>query len=164
MAKFTSSRKLAESQARRFARVQRSLLIEHAQLAAEMKDIAYDLTSGGISSATLRRLGHPFGRGRGRVSKGTARVTVRGSAPRLPINVQSGQLRRSWRLIRRRTGSVQVFQLQPTSPHAIVLRPGGTRKMVARGFWTRMRAEFKRANRTTIQRMRYRALLEMRRT
>lgn len=163
MATYRNSHALAASQARRFARLERSIKIAHKDLADKMMAHAQDQTSGPISSKQLAAMGHPFGRGAGRITaKGKLRVTARGSAPLLPINKQSGELKRSWRLFRRNTASGQMFQLQPTSPHAIVLRPGGTKKMVARGFWTMMKTEFKKQNRVTVQRMRYLTLLEMR--
>lgn len=154
---------LIAAQRNRFARMERALRIEHAKLAGEMRDVAIDQTSGAISSAELARRGHPFGRGRGRINaKGRMRVGLKGIVPKLPINAQTGELRRSWRLMRRPSASGQVLQLQPTSPHAIVLRPGGTRNMVARGFWTMMRAAYRRKVKPGIQRMRYAALLEAR--
>lgn len=163
MATFRDPKALAASQARRFADIERFIHTEHRRLVDEMMQVAIQQTSGPISSAELRRRGHPFGRGRGRIdAKGRMRIGSKGAAPKLPINVQSGELRRSWQITRRPSATGQVFQLQPTSPHAIVLSPGGTRNMVARGFWTMMRAQFKRRNRVATQRMRYMALLAMR--
>lgn len=163
MATFHDSKALSASQARRFAHVDRVIRAEHRRLVEQMLGHAVAQTSGPISSATLRALGHPFGRGRGRINaKGRMRIGPKGVAPKLPINAQTGELRRSWRITRKPVATGQVFELAPTSPHAIVLAPGGTKRMVARGFWTMMRTEFKRKNRVSVQRMRYMALLEMR--
>lgn len=163
MGTYRKSASLASAQARRFSRIERSIQIEHRRLAEEMLGVAIQQTSGQISSAELRRRGHPFGRGMGRRNlKRGLRGGVRGVAPKLPINAQTGALRRSWRLFRRTAAHGLVYQLQPTHPHAIVLLPGGTKRMVARGFWTTMRQEFRKRNRLAVQRMRYQALLEAR--
>lgn len=137
MAVFTNAHDLARHQRLRARRVQRSLQVTQAEVVAEIKQKARQLVSGTVSSRELARLGHPFAR-RSRTAGGRGRA--RGSLARLPINVQSGQLRESLRVFRRARAGGTAFQLQFTSPHAIVLLPGGTRQMVARGFWTALNA------------------------
>lgn len=163
MATFTSAKALARSQAKRFARVERSLKIEHAEMAKQMQGFAVALTSGTISSQELARRGHPFGRGKGRKTTGKGALRMRMGTPLLPINRQSGRLVKGWRLMPRRTSGMQSFTLQNVAPHSkFVLSPTGTRRMVPRGFWVAMRKEFKAKNKDTLQRMRYMVLLEMR--
>lgn len=87
---------------------------------------ALKLTSGTLSTAQLRAMGHPFAR--------RHRNTL---IPPLPINRQTGRLQASLRVFRR--GENQA-QLQFTAPHAkFVLAPQGTAKMLPRGFWVEMR-------------------------
>jgi hypothetical protein len=102
-------------------------------LAEQMKEEAIKLTSGTVSTAQLRAMGHPFAR------------RHPGSLARLPINRQSGGLQRSIRIMPRTVAGEEGFQLQFTSPHSkYVLRRMGTRKMVARGFWSEMKRRFRR--------------------
>lgn len=110
----------------------RSLSVQTAQVAQQAKAIAIELTSGSVSTAQLQAMGHPFAR-RNRQRK--ARVSL----PKLPINVQSGALQKSLRVFSARTGGETAFRVQFTSPHAVVLTPGGTAQMVSRGFWPEMR-------------------------
>jgi hypothetical protein len=116
----------------RIAQYRRSLFIEHEALVKEMRAEAERLTSGSVKTRTLRRIGHPFSRRR-----------PMPGFPRLPINEQSGQLRRSIRLIPMTSSDGRRgWRLQYTSPHAIVLKRRGTKNMVARGFWTAMRRHY----------------------
>lgn len=127
MATFTSAKALATHQRTRAAKVKRSLESEHGSLVEQAKQDAIKLTSGSVSTKQLRRMGHPFSRRRPQ------------AFPRLPINRQSGQLQKSLRVFRRFDARGLTYQLQFTSPHAVVLRPGGTAIMVARGFWAELR-------------------------
>lgn len=106
----------------------------------------YELTSGKITTKTLRRLGHPFGRGQAPQKRGQgnanlaprhtpkARLTkvgMRGKVPSLPINAQSGRLRRSFRV----NDSANVVGLSNSAPYArYILSPVGTKYMIGRGF------------------------------
>lgn len=107
-------------------RLRRSLrLTLHSSVEASRND-AIRLTSGTISSARLRAMGHPF-----------ARRHKNPLIPPLPINRQTGRLQASLRVFRR--GETQAV-LQFTAPHAkFVLAPLGTAKMLPRGFWIEMR-------------------------
>jgi len=137
MATFTSAKALAAHQQNRAAKAKRSLLIGSAEVAAEMKQEAIRLTSGGVSSEQLRREGHPFGRS----FTGTRRQ--RGTRARLPINAQTHRLQRSLRVFRRLTTQGVSWQLQFTAPYAqYILAPGGTKTMVARGFWAAIRKHY----------------------
>ena len=149
MATFQSASALAAHQRQRARNVKRSLQIAAASMVEEQKQEAIRLTSGDVSSAQLRREGHPFGRS---FTGNRRRGRQRGTRARLPINKQSGELQKSLRVFRRISGEGVTFQLQFTSPHAVVLSPGGTSKMVARGFWTALRKHYhQRAKRKLIQ-------------
>lgn len=168
MATFYDGRALAASQQRRFNNFRRSARLAHQQMAEEMQKEAVDLSHGGISSAELAAMGHPYGRGRGRSTynyganksasrgSGKVRIAARGAAPLLPINRQTGKLASSWRLFRRFKGDGgQQVDLQNISPESkFVLNPGGTKRMVARGFWVEMRKRWRPRNKRLIAELR----------
>lgn len=126
--------------AERFDRVRRSVQSQHEQGIEDVRTEAIRLVSGGISSAELADMGHPYAINHGgkayRGKDAISRVTVNP----LPINVQTGQLRASLRIFRRQSGTETYFQLQFTSPHARVLRPGGMMHMTDRRFWETLQA------------------------
>lgn len=140
MARFTNPRDLAAHQRARAARVKRSLTIEFGSLIEQARADAVTLTSGSVSTEALAQMGHPFGRSAARTGRPGR---MRGSLPRLPINLQTGELQRSLRLFRRFDSRGLTYSLQFTSPHAVVLSPGGTSRMVARGFWAEMHKRHK---------------------
>lgn len=168
MAIFHSASALAASQSKRFQAVERSIRVLHRSMAESMVEDARDLTSGTISSAQLAKMGHPFGRGRrGQFQRsnlrGRNRLVVHKpsqsgiAVPKLPINVQRAQngLRSSVRIIPENHSVVQSFRVQFTAPEAsYVLRPGGTRLMVDRGFWPAMRKRWAPKNRQLLRDMR----------
>jgi hypothetical protein len=130
LAKFTSATALSAHQQRRFARVKRSLTIEHGfGLADTVGREADRLLSGTMSKRELARR-RPY-----------SRRNPDYSVPRLPIHQHTGRLKRSKRLIPITNG----WRLQYTAPYAkFVLRPGGTRPMRARGFYTELRRQYPR--------------------
>ena len=142
MATFQNPTALANHQKKRAQNVKRSLTIEAASLVRGQKEEALKLTSGTVSSKRLAQMGHPFGR----VATGNRRKgRMRGSLPRLPINRQSGALQQSLRVFHRAEGGDMVWRLQFMAPHAkFVLAVGGTRKMVARGFYAALRKRYER--------------------
>lgn len=150
MATFTRPAQLMAHMQRRATTHIHSMRDAHRELIAGGKRDYAQYTSGRVSTRQLRQMGHPFGRQAGGGIRGVGNgVTTRalgkhaqhkgnrvrkGVLAPLPINVQSGEMRRSF------------FQTQPSgadlrvdmgfaSPHAqYVLAPRGTRRMVARGF------------------------------
>jgi len=142
MATFTNPRQLASHQRRRAQNVRRSLTIEAASLVRGQKEEALKLTSGTVSTKRLSQMGHPFGR----MTTGNKRKgRMRGTLARLPINRQTGRLQQSLRVFHRYEGGNVVWRLQFMAPHGkFVLARGGTRKMVARGFWTALRKRYER--------------------
>lgn len=133
MATHTTSASLLMAQTRRFAAMQGDAESLLRKVAQEGLADCYRDTSGGISSKTLRRLGHPYAR---RASLSVAKHRgVKGIAPLLPINVQSGRLRRSFDL--RKAGRWD-WSIWNKAPYARwVLLDGGTRTTVGRGFQDR---------------------------
>src|SRR5690349_15088395 len=129
MAVHRDPKSLLQAQTKRFARVLADMEIEHEKLVSEMKYEAVELTSGTVSTATLRRLGHPFAR------RPSGRK--RGRLKALPINKQSGRLRAGFRRVRvPAIGGKISYDLTNKVPYAkYVLSLGGTTKMISRGFW-----------------------------
>jgi len=150
---------LAASQRRRFALTFQSWKIEHRNMAEMLMGDAQTLTSGRVSTRTLRKLGHPFSRNKGRAFKGgvNARVAAIG-IPKLPINRQTERLQQSLRMTKV-AGGIQSYRIEFLAPHAkYVLAQGGTKKMVAREFWTAMRKHWDSRNRRLYYEMRLRQL------
>ncbi len=136
---FYSATQLTNHQRKRARRVRRSLTVEHDALVQRMRQEAVKLTFGTVSLEEQKRLDHPYAR-----RHGTPKL------PRLPIHRHTGRLQRSLRVFKRilsgglaiGVGS-QTWTLQFTAPYSkFVLAPGGTKKMLARGFWTEMRKRY----------------------
>lgn len=145
MSTYRDIRKLAIAQRRRFAIIKASMETGHAALAKAGHEDLQENTGGRISSKTLRRLGHPFGRGPmpdgGKLQRASQRAKTkaeigRSKVPMLPINRQSGQLRRGI-FFRRTNGGAQAFSLGSSARHnKYIFNPAGTKKMVGRGLMT----------------------------
>jgi hypothetical protein len=133
MGYYTSLKTLSAAQHRRADNMRRSALIAQEQSVASIEIRARELVSGNVSSKVLADLGHPFGR----LNRPGRRPRVRVAL--LPINIQSGELLKSLRVFRRSVAGGIAFQLQFTSSHAIVTRPGGSARMIDRGFWPMLR-------------------------
>lgn len=112
----------------------------HKQIAAENYSDARELVSGKLTPAQTKGA---FARRR---AQGSTRRRNPGQAPLLPINVQTGLLRRgfSMRLAKK---SPQTFILNNRAPYAkYVLLRGGTRFMVDRGFLKETDKRFRARN------------------
>lgn len=142
----TTPAQLAKRQRQRFQSVIGDQVEAHKIIATSGKRDFLALTSGRISSDTLAKMGHPFGKGspvagaqRG-VKPGSflksgkkGQVTRKGLVRRLPINRQSNRLRRAIQL-HYRGGRLHLYELYSDAPHAkYVLHPRGTDLMVPRG-------------------------------
>lgn len=135
MAVYHGMAQFAPAQRARFAHAARSVTSAHAQLAQDMLEEARELSSDTSLIAVIDRT-HPFSRRRP------------GGVPRLPIQTRSGRLLRGWRVFRYSRGGRSEHRLQNVAPHSrFVLAPGGTRVMVARGFWSRMHQIYARRRR-----------------
>lgn len=105
------------------------------------------MSQGTLSSATLAKMGHPYGRDKGgvgrRVPRGVGFVRgVRGSAPNLTvINRQSGELARSWKREVVKTPSGAILRFTNDSLPAFLLA-AGTRRMQAHGPFSYLPATF----------------------
>lgn len=154
---FHSADALLRHQRQRFSRVRHIAQAEHLQLTEEMRQDAIDLSSGNVSTKTLRKLGHPFGRrasGRMRGLKGKHRIQGF-RVPLLPINRQEGNLRSGWRLAKSRSANLQWADLSNVAPYAkYVLAIGGTKRMVSRGFWQELKKRWRKRNFQLLLRLR----------
>lgn len=147
MATYRDAAVMARAKKARFAKKRRSLEAETEEIALGLKAEAIRLNSGTTTQRQLDEKGNPFGRGRGRKTtvekfKGRRRRgrRAKGFAPLLPINEQTGRLKRSLRLVRVRRGDTTSYRLFFTVRHAKwILAPGGTSRMVSRRFWEAMR-------------------------
>lgn len=147
MATFRDPKALLRAQGARFARIQADLEIEHEALAKDMKSEAIGLTSGTVSTSTLERLGHPFGR--------RASGRKRGRLPTLPINKQSGKLRAGFRIYKISLQGITHRDVMNIVPYAkYVLAIGGSTRVVARGFYRELRKIWKNRNFELLKRMR----------
>jgi hypothetical protein len=96
----------------------------------------FEFTQGQIKERTLRAMGHPFAR-EGNASRGNQnRKHGRRSVAALPINEQTGALRRSFHRHDLNDKDL-VTRMGFEVPYAkFVLSPTGTKNMIARGFYT----------------------------
>lgn len=116
----------------------------------ESREDWHELTGGGISKAQLRRMGHPYGRGRNAAEANAGRDFARGlggvyagakrgvpksakgkpkqSAPLTPINRQSGRLQNGLNIVKVAPGQ---YRLETEVEHFAYLDQG-TERMVAR--------------------------------
>jgi hypothetical protein len=115
------------------------------------EDDHFDTTDGGLSKKDLKRIGHPYARNglsqrgitknaksvAGRTSIASGMKQVRGrSVAALPINRQTGKLRRSFFVIGP-SGKDKTVQMGFRAPYAkYVLSPTGTQRMISRGFYS----------------------------
>lgn len=157
---------LARAQQRRFDAMKLTQQGAHKELVEQGQNDHIAYTGGGVDKKALRAMGHPFaregasGRGivknkaqfksygnryafqsttkNGVVNKSQAQVT-KGKINPLPINRQSGQLRRSY-FKTGYQGRDMVVRMGFKAPHAkYVLSPTGTKKMIYRGFYSKTR-------------------------
>lgn len=135
MRKFTRPIDLARHKEQQLRKMRGSFEQEFDKIVRESMQDGINLTGGGLSLKRLRKMGHPYGRGPrpntfsgGGLKRGAGRM----KAPNLPINQQSGRLRRSWHV--KRTGLTWVLS-NKARHHKYILSPWGTRKMVGRGLW-----------------------------
>lgn len=163
MATFYSPSALARHIKKRLSTNSSLIRTFHTEMVEQLLIEAQRKTSGGTSKATLAALGHPFGRKAGSHSKYnpvTKRWTTkwarrRGKLPVMPINVQSGRLRRGFKIRRqRKQGFGQILEMVNIAPYAkYILSPTGTSKMVTRPFRRDMDKEWRRKNKALLERL-----------
>lgn len=131
MRKFHKGIDLYEAQIKRLQETQTSIEGSVDIMKDQALADAIALTGGSISSKRLRKLGHPFARSKGKALL-SGRVSTKSKVPLLPINVQSGRLRRAFKS---RLYPKQGFDIVVKNvPYAkYILSSRGTEKMIARG-------------------------------
>jgi hypothetical protein len=87
------------------------------------------LSSGGVSSATLRAMGHPY-----------ATRDPRPPGPDYLVNAQSGRYRAGWQVSATMTGDTLTVTAENSTSYARFLRDG-TRFMISRPLAARVRLE-----------------------
>lgn len=149
MAYHTTPASLAMRQRSRFEAVIGKMESLHREVAMAGREDFEDFTDGGLSTRTLRRMGHPYARSGGAVpgaSRGivgdhkrfkgsglNGQVKRSGMVALLPINRQSGRLRRSITLSGPK-GKSHEYSLFAAAAHArYVLSLTGTKHMKERG-------------------------------
>lgn len=144
MGVFTRPDQLRLRQIQRFEGVKLTIDQATEELAKGGQEDFHSQTVGRLTTAMLRRIKHPYARRprvlnvqklsgfRGYQKGKVAQVTKAGRVADLPINRQTGRLKRGIRLTRRKNGS--QFDLYSIAPHArFVLAVGGTKYMRPRG-------------------------------
>jgi hypothetical protein len=147
MSKPRSAAAHAKMLRKRFKLISVEMRVSHKKLVDRQEQNLIELTSGGVSTADLRRAGHPYAvRTRGKRKKGGK---FKKAAPSLPINKQEGVLQRSRRKPLRYKGPKgQVYDLYFEPGQAgnrlYVVAPGGTKRMRSRGFWREMQKRYRK--------------------
>lgn len=151
MPQFTSALDLYRHQVAAFQRTNASARQAWRQIPEGGYRDLKELTSGGISSATLRRMGHPYARGLRGVRRGISSAyqrrnnlrSAKGVAPLLPINRQQGRLNAAVTLWHRSTPyrleESVGFDSGKAGPSIYAVNPRGTRYVVPRGIWIELR-------------------------
>lgn len=168
MARYTDPLALLRGQTRQMDAAMRAVEAVQARAVRQIVEHSDDLLSGSVSTATLRKMGHPFSRRRYKaLDKGTkaslrGRRTQRGrwelrgaglgGLPVLPINRQTGRLLRDQTLSGGRLGpGVTRWTHSLNAPYAgFVLGEKGTRSMIARGYRKEMDRRWKRISKQAI--------------
>jgi hypothetical protein len=125
---------------KRFKQVGITAETVHAELYTGGKSDHFEFTDGKITTKDLKAAGHPFAR-QGQAQRGNQTKKQLGGkrgfrVNLLPINEQTGNLRRSY-FETKPTGKDKVVRMGFRIRYAkFVLSPTGTRKMVARGFYS----------------------------
>lgn len=140
MAQHTNIASFGAAMEKRFAQVGITAKTVHKELYDGGKDDHFEFTGGQIKTSELRAAGHPFAR-EGLAQRGN-QTSKRLAGKRgfrvnlLPINEQTGALRGSY-FETPPQGKDQVVKMGFRIRYArFVLSPTGTRKMVARGFYS----------------------------
>lgn len=112
-----------------------------ADNAQRLLNVARAYSSGPFSTATLRRMGHPY-----------ARRNPRPPGNPAVVNVQSGRFRQSWRLVKTPSG----WRVENLAPYAKYFSDRGTRRMIRRpilrGIGQAMRRQRERRLREAVRR------------
>jgi hypothetical protein len=147
MAKYTSGLAFYKAYKEKLERVSHDAKKLHERTARESLKDMYELTSGMTSKKTLARMNHPFGRGFANKRGGRGRLQP------LPINVQSGRLRRAIYLDKR--GNDFLLGIKPTAKYfKYVVSRSGTKRMITRPLWSEVEKRFKARRKAVIDTLR----------
>lgn len=171
MAKYTDPMALLAGQKRQMDAALLAVEAVQARAVREVVDHSDDLLKGTVSTAQLRRMGHPFSRRKfASLSKGARaaarsqrhqrgrwelRGSGRGNVPLLPINRQTGRLLRDQSLSGAKIGLGRTRWVhRRLAPYAgFVLGPKGTSRMLARGYSQELDRRWKRIQKQAIHDM-----------
>ncbi len=148
MAVYSRPLDLYKGQVARFQKMEYDMTKIHMEIVRGGREDLYNLTAGSITTKQLRAMGHPFGRGlssksstasglmRGnRAGRRSKQFTGKRFVNPLPINKQSGQLRRGI-FMHRTSGGTLSYEVGSAAPYEpYILSPSGTTKMVGRGIF-----------------------------
>lgn len=136
MRRFTRPIDLMRHKEQQLRKIRFNFEHEFGKIAEAYHEDAIKFTGGGINSKQLAKMGHPYGRGTSSKTSAPGGLKRRGKAPNVPINMQSGRLRRSWYMKVRSSGGRKVWTIGNSARHArYILSPWGTKKMVGREIW-----------------------------
>lgn len=160
MGKFVSALDLYKAQRRRFSAMKGDARTLHREMVQEVYRSGRKLITGrpaGLDRPKiLRKAGSPFARTR--ASTGRKRGAVGSRWPSLPIGIVTGQLRSSYRQIS--SGNSQLVGFFSPGRSINVLLPGGTRRMVDRGYWPEVRKIWRPLNKALLDELRLRGKKE----
>lgn len=147
MARFTDPAAFNKHLSERLEHWKQAVQVEHEALVKAQVEDMQALLSGTVPTKQLVALGHPFARRSG--------GRKRGRVPSLPINRQTGRLKRSLRRKTLAESSRITYEVSFTAPYAkYVLSPSGTRKMVGRGYWREVTKLYKKRKAELVRRVR----------
>lgn len=161
MAKFVSALDLYKAQKVRFEKQVGTAADLHREMVLQLyragKKQLGGTPQGPARVKALREAGHPYARTRARTGRkrGGGGVTFK----QLPIGVISNRLRASYSvqgLPSSRGGNTMIVGFFRPGPSINVLTPGGTRKMVDRGWWQAARKTWRPLNKALIDELRRR--------
>ena len=161
MAKFTSALDLYKHQQKRFEEMEGTAADLHRELVKEGWRNGVKLLSGATPSGkarvkALRAAGHPYANSRG-LKRGAIRKG--GGFKNLPIGNITNRLRRAFKISNKPLpggGNAGKISFEGAGKSLFVLSPGGTSKMVDRGFWQMIRAQWRPLNKALIDELRRR--------
>ena len=161
MARYTNPLALYKAQVKRFEQLGVSMREGHQLLAIEGLGDSREILSGTLTPKQTRgafargatpALSTPTGRRRALSTRQKRNRGLTGTVPLLPINMQSGKLVSSQKLNKVASGTRQQFDLTQVNPGGGIytMIPGGTSKMVDRGYKQEIRRRFRPRNKAFI--------------
>lgn len=132
---------LSRSQLDRATRMDRMIRVQEERVKTLLKKTAVRLTSGNYPQLLIKTL-HPYARRHGAPL-----------APLMPINVDTGRLRKGWRFRKKTRKNARGGTLYNIARYTrYILARQGTKKMFARGFWDALKREYRQQRAEKIRR------------